>query len=169
MPLCVSLSSLRLLITTRAISTAATMSKTKVFFEISAGGNALGRVVIEVSESKIFKAEKINYQHNFMIFVLQLRGDVVPKTAGECKCVCVFTCCISFSVRFSCREFPCSLYGRERIRLQRIFFPSCHSWLHVPGWRLYQGKWNWWKVHLRRKVSYKSCVRCTRCFQQFFV
>lgn len=84
------------------------MSKPKVFMDITAGGAALGRIVIEVQNRFIFH-QLCSFQHivacviklvgnayphvlhenlYFQFVFFQLRADVVPKTAENFRALC---------------------------------------------------------------------------------
>ncbi|KAG7233274.1 hypothetical protein INR49_007284 [Caranx melampygus] len=52
----------------------------RVFFDVSAGGNALGRIVMEMS---IYHVPLLSHFPLMLASVLQLRPDVVPKTVGR--------------------------------------------------------------------------------------
>ena len=76
------------------------MSKPKVFFDITADGKSLGRITMEVSHLVAFSQPALVGKISFLNFIgmvslriifaalllfffLQLRADVVPKTAGK--------------------------------------------------------------------------------------
>lgn len=69
------------------------MSNPVVFFDITAGGNSVGRIEMTVSAATgccclPFHAELIITMRCMM---LQLRADVVPKTAENFRCLCTGT------------------------------------------------------------------------------
>lgn len=74
------------------------MAKPRVFFDITAGGSPAGRIVIEVHTIFLqfwfcYYRYGFRYCHAVLMhanastvntfFLLQLRADVVPKTAGK--------------------------------------------------------------------------------------
>lgn len=65
-------------------TSASEMSKTKVYFDITIGGKSAGRITFEVRLN--FHCMPYISSHNSLLYALhmslQLRGDVVPKTAG---------------------------------------------------------------------------------------
>lgn len=73
------------------------MSNPKVFFDMSADGTALGRVVME------------------------LRADIVPRTAENFRALCS-------------NFLPFNSSWRKRIRICRIYFPSSDPSIHVSRW-----------------------------------
>ncbi|KAG7218764.1 hypothetical protein INR49_007301 [Caranx melampygus] len=61
------------------------MAKPRVFFDMSAGGVALGRIVMEMS---IYHVPLLSHFPLMLASVLQLRPDVVPKTAENFRALC---------------------------------------------------------------------------------
>jgi hypothetical protein len=96
-------------------------TRTKVFFDITIGGKPAGRIVME------------------------LRGDVVPKTAENFRCLCtgekatgrLVSSCHIFVTFTEAVHHITSLFCTQKIRkavaFQGLQVPSRHSRIHVSG------------------------------------
>ena len=131
----------------------------KVYFDITIGGRPAGRIIME------------------------LRADVVPKTAENFRALCTGEWCAAgsrggrTSVRSRTASFfvgaafsPKSILSfsnrRKGIRIRRIVLPSCHSWIHVPGRRFYQSQWSvcfYWSLTLCWLSLGVPCLNCAWC------
>ena len=68
------------------------MSNPVVFFDVTAGGNSVGRIEMTVSAATDASACPLDRTvKNMRCMMLQLRADVVPKTAENFRCLCTGT------------------------------------------------------------------------------
>lgn len=69
------------------------MSNPVVFFDITAGGSSVGRIEMTVSAAiqLLLLAFLLRASLNVLGVLLQLRADVVPKTAENFRCLCTGT------------------------------------------------------------------------------
>lgn len=104
------------------------MSLPHVYFDMTADGAPIGRIVMEVGHTLPFDPSAI-----FISVCLQLRTDVVPKTCENFRCLCTG----GPHPKLAAQVDDTAHHRRERLWLQRLDLPSHHSRIHVPRWRLY--------------------------------
>ena len=130
------------------------MSK-KVFFEISIGGAAAGRIEFQLVNLKWYSLIL-----TFIYFIVHRQSS---KDCWELQVFFHLTVMITTTTTTTTPKGP--LHWRERVRIQELVFPPSDPWVYASRYTMipyaiitnrrrwfHQPQWHWGQINLRRKV-----------------